>query len=48
MECAIQSCQENGIKVPPPFFGAKRIVEANEEKASEPQWSFPKAEVHPL
>lgn len=30
MERAIQYCQANGIKVPPPFFDAKRLVEDDE------------------
>lgn len=30
MERAIQYCQENGIKVPPPFFDAKRRIEEQE------------------
>jgi hypothetical protein len=32
MECAIQYCQENSIRVPPPFFNAKRLVERNESE----------------
>jgi hypothetical protein len=30
MELAIQHCQSNGIRVPPPFFAAKRLVEKQE------------------
>ena len=33
MERAIQHCQENSIRVPPPFFSAKRAVEESESKA---------------
>jgi hypothetical protein len=30
MERAIQACQKRGIKVPPPFFDAKRVIERRE------------------
>jgi hypothetical protein len=33
MERAIQHCQENSIRVPPPFFSAKRAVEESESES---------------
>jgi hypothetical protein len=44
MERAIQTCGHRGIKVPPPFFQAKRKIEAREGESAEPFY-FPR---HPI
>jgi len=44
MERCIQGCQSTGIRVPKPFYDAKRGVERREES----DFHFPEAECHPL
>lgn len=46
MEQAIQCCEEDGIKVPPPFFLAKRRIEEREAKDSFPTHPIPDNEYH--
>ena len=41
MERAIQYCQQNGIRVSPPFFSAKRVAERREECDSFPSHDEP-------
>jgi hypothetical protein len=48
MERAIQLANKRGVKVPPPFFDAKRVIERREaEEVSAPSEVIPELEAEP-